>query len=71
MDPTYAPDEFENEELNIMKTSAVDTVNQWSLQFITGQKDIDTQWNDFVEACKAARSEDMAKKINEIYKRGK
>lgn len=71
LDPTYAPDEFENEELNIMKTSAVDTVNQWSLQFITGQKDIDTQWNDFVDACKAARSEDMAKKINEIYKRGK
>ncbi len=69
LDPTYTPDEFENEELNIMKTSAIDTVNQWSLQFATGQKDVAADWEAYVAACKAARSEDMAEMINEIYKR--
>ncbi len=71
LDPTYTPDEFENEDLNIMKTGAIDTVNQWSLQFITGQKDIATDWNAYVDACKAARCDEMAELINEIYKRDK
>lgn len=71
LDPTYAPDEFENEELNIMKTGVIDTVNQWSLQFATGQKDIETEWDAYVAACKAARCDEMAEMINEIYKRDK
>jgi len=68
IEPPVVPDEEQNEQLNLWATPLIDNVNSWTLQFIVGQKDIEKDWDAYVESCKALNVDQMVDLINEIYK---
>lgn len=69
LDPTIATTEDENEQINLWKTPLIDNVNAWTLQFITGQKNIEADWDAYVKSCEGLNSVKMVDLFNEIYKR--
>lgn len=69
--PAVPATEDENEQLNLWRTPLVDNVNSWTLQFVTGQRDIETQWDTYVESCKQLNSEQLTALTNEIHLRAK
>lgn len=71
LDPSYVADEEENEQLNLWKTPLIDNVNTWTLQFATGVKNVDADWDAYVASCEGLNSITMADYINEIYQRTK
>ena len=71
LDPSYVADEEENEQLNLWKTPLIDNVNTWTLQFATGVKNVDADWDAYVASCEGLNSITMADYINEIYRRTK
>ncbi len=71
LDPSYGADEEENEQLNLWKTPLIDNVNTWTLQFATGVKNVDADWDAYVASCEGLNSITMADYINEIYQRTK
>ena len=52
VNPKVASTEEEKEQLNLWATPLVDNINAWTLQFITGQKDINNDWDKYVDSCK-------------------
>ena len=68
---SYVADEEENEQLNLWKTPLIDNVNTWTLQFATGVKNVDDDWDAYVASCEGLNSITMADYINEIYQRTK
>lgn len=71
INPSYTVTEDENEQINLWKTPLMDNVNAWTLQFITGQKDIEADWAEYVVSCENKKCNELVDKINEIYKRTK
>ena len=71
LDPSYVADEEENEQLNLWKTPLIDNVNTWTLQFATGVKNVDADWDAYVASCEGLNSITMADYLNEIYQRTK
>lgn len=71
LDPSYVADEEENEQLNLWETPLIDNVNTWTLQFATGVKNVDADWDAYVASCEGLNSITMADYINEIYQRTK
>ena len=71
LDPSYVADEEENEQLNLWKTPLIDNVNTWTLQFATGVKNVDADWDAYVASCEGLNSITMVDYINEIYQRTK
>lgn len=71
INPSLAPTEDENEQINLWKTPLIDNVNAWTLQFATGQKDIEANWDEYVNSCKNLNCEKLVKLYNEIYQRTK
>ena len=71
LDPSYVADEEENVQLNLWKTPLIDNVNTWTLQFATGVKNVDADWDAYVASCEGLNSITMADYINEIYQRTK
>lgn len=69
--PGVAGDEDQTEQINLWKTPLIDNVNSWTLQFATGVKDVNADWDAYVESCKNLCSEDLASLYNEIYSSGK
>lgn len=71
INPPVPADEDENEQLNLYKAPLVDNINTWTLQFITGQKDIEKDWDAYVESCSNLNSQAYVDLYNEIYKASK
>ncbi len=69
VNPPIKSTEDENEQLNLWLTPLIDNVNAWTLQFVTGQKDINKEWDAYVASCKNLNSEKVVALINEINKR--
>lgn len=69
LDPAVAGTEEETEQMNMWKTPLIDNVNSWTLQFATGQKDIEKDWDAYVSSCKNLMCDEMVALQNEIYKR--
>lgn len=69
LSPSYVANEEENEQLNLWKTPLIDNVNTWTLQFATGVKNVDEDWDAYVASCEGLNSTMMADYINEIYQR--
>jgi putative aldouronate transport system substrate-binding protein len=69
VNPKIAATEDEKEQLNLWGTPLTDNINAWTLSFITGQKDINADWDKYVTSCKNLNSDLLVKKTNEIYKR--
>jgi putative aldouronate transport system substrate-binding protein len=68
LEPGVRTSEEQNEQLNLWKTPLIDNINAWTLSFVTGQKDIATQWEEYVASCQGLSCEDMVALYNEAYK---
>ncbi len=68
VDPKAKPTEDEREQLNLWGVPLIDNINAWTLKFITGQKDINADWNEYVSSCKNLNVESVVKMTNDIYK---
>lgn len=71
LDPTIRPTEDENEQINLWKTPLIDHVKSWTLQFATGNKDIDSDWDSYVDGCINLKYRELTNLYNEIYNRNK
>ncbi|MCQ2612661.1 MAG: hypothetical protein MJ183_03565 [Treponemataceae bacterium] len=69
LDPAVAPTEDENEQINLWGTPLKDNIASWTLQFITGQKDINKDWNAYVKSCENLNSKALTDLYNKIYNR--
>lgn len=71
LSPTVAFNEEETESMNLIKTPLVDYVNTTMLQFITGQKDINSGWDEYVKTCEQNNSTKYVEMCNTAYERNK
>ena len=66
--PPVLADELQKEDLNLIKVPLMDYVNTSALEFITGKKDLDADWDAYVTECmdnlKASKYVEM---VNEIF----
>ena len=69
VDPKAKPTEDEREQLNLWAVPLIDNINAWTLKFVTGQKDINNDWNEYVSSCKNLNVEKIVKLTNDIYSR--
>lgn len=67
VDPKAKPTEDQREQLNLWAVPLQDNINAWTLKFITGQKNIDTDWDEYISSCKNLNVEKIVKMTNEIY----
>ncbi|MCQ2534758.1 MAG: extracellular solute-binding protein [Clostridia bacterium] len=65
--PGLAPSEDQNEEINLIATPLIDNVNTWTLSFVTGQADIDAQWDEYVASCSGLNAEGLVDIYAEVY----
>lgn len=66
--PTIPANEMEKEELNLIKVPLMDYVNTSCLEFITGKRSLDTDWDTYVAECESKGSQKYVDLANEIYK---
>lgn len=69
--PPILADELEKEDLNLIKTPLMDYVNTAALEFITGELDLETEWDDYVAQCEEKGSTEYVEMANEIYQNTK
>ncbi len=67
VDPVAKPSEDEREQLKLWSTPLIDNINAWTLKFVTGQKDINKDWNEYVSSCKNLNVDKIVKLTNDIY----
>lgn len=71
IDPPFMANEEESEELNLISTPLIDCVKAWTQKFITGQADIETQWDAYVAECEALGATRFVTQVNEIFNKNK
>ena len=71
LEPGVKTTEDQNEQINLWKTPLIDNVNAWTLGFVTGQKDIATQWEEYIASCQGLNSDQLTELYNEAYQSGK
>ena len=71
VDPKAKPSEDEREQLNLWAVPLIDNINAYTLKFVTGQKDINKDWNEYLDSCKNLNIEKIVKMTNEIYSKQK
>ena len=69
LNPALASTPDENEQINLWKTPLVDNINTWTLNFVTGKKDIDGEWDNYLKSCDDANAQNLVNLYNEINKR--
>lgn len=67
LQPPVLSDEDQKEELNLIKVPLMDYVNTSAMEFISGKKDIDRDWDAYVAECESKGSSKYVDKINEIF----
>lgn len=67
LQPGLAPTEDQNEEINLISTPLVDNVNTWTLSFVTGQSDIEADWDAYVASCEELNSQGLVELYAEVY----
>ena len=65
--PPILADEMQKEEMNLIKTPLMDYVNTAALEFITGKRDLDKDWDAYVKDCEDKGSQKYVDEANEIY----
>ena len=63
------PTEDEREQLNLWAVPLIDNINAWTLKFVTGQKDVNKDWDEYLASCKNLNVDKIVAKTNEIYKK--
>ena len=66
--PGIAPTEDQNEQINLIATPLISNVNAWALKFVTGQADIDAQWDEYVKSCEELNYQGLVDIYAELYK---
>ena len=66
--PGVAPTADQNEEINLIATPLISNVNAWTLKFVTGQEDIDAQWDAYVQSCTELNVQGLVDIYGELYK---
>nr|WP_317362793.1 hypothetical protein [uncultured Blautia sp.] len=69
--PPVLTDEMEKEELNLIKVSLMDYVNTAALEFISGKRDLDADWDAYVKDCEGKGSQEYTDLTNEIFEKTK
>jgi len=71
VDPKAKPTEDQREQLNLWAGPLIDNINTWTLNFITGKKDINADWDAYVKSCKDLNLDSIVNLTNKIYKEQK
>jgi putative aldouronate transport system substrate-binding protein len=71
LEPAVITTEDENEMLTLWQTGIIDTINTWTLNFITGSKDIDADWDAYIAELDGANLGTYTDMYNEAYQRSK
>ncbi len=66
--PGIAPNDEQNEKITLISTPLIDEVNAWTLWFVTGQKDVEKDWDEYVKVCQEKRCQELVDLYNTIYK---
>ena len=69
--PPIMADEMEKEEMNLIQTPLIDYVNSSCLQFISGDLDVEADWDAYVSQCEAKGSTKFIDMANEIFENTK
>lgn len=65
--PPVLADELQKEELNLIQVPLMDYVNTSALEFITGKKSLDADWDTYVKECETKGSTNYVEKVNQIF----
>lgn len=66
--PPVLADELQKEDMNLIKVPLMDYVNTAALEFITGKRDIDADWDAYVTECMDnLRASEYVEMVNEIF----
>ena len=68
VDPKAKPSEDQREQLNLWAVPLIDNINAWTLKFVTGQKDINKDWDEYIASCKNLNVDKIVDLTNKIYK---
>ena len=71
LDPPVVTTEDENELLTLWQTGIIDTINTWSLRFVTGDADINADWDAYIAALEGANLSQYTEMYNAAYQRTK
>lgn len=66
--PGIAPTADQNEEINLIATPLISNVNAWTLKFVTGQANVDSQWDEYVKSCDGLNVQGLVDIYSELYK---
>lgn len=67
VDPKAKPTEDQREQLTLWAVPLVDNINAWTLKFVTGQKDINKDWDEYISSCKNLNVDKIVDLTNKIY----
>lgn len=67
LQPPVLADELQKEEMNLIKVNLMDYVNTSALEFISGKKDLDADWDTYVKECESKGSQKYVDQANEIF----
>lgn len=65
--PPILADELQKEDMNLIKVPLMDYVNTAALEFITGKRSLDTDWEAYVKECEDKGSAKYVEEANKIY----
>ena len=68
VDPKAKPTEDEREQLTLWAVPLIDNINTWTLNFITGKKDINRDWDEYAASCRNLNVDKIVDLTNKIYK---
>ena len=65
--PGVAPTEDQNEQINLIAAPLITNVNSWTLKFVTGQSDINAQWDEYVKSCEDLNCQGLVDIYAQLY----
>jgi putative aldouronate transport system substrate-binding protein len=71
IEPAVVTTEDENEMLTLWQTGIIDTINTWTLNFVTGKKDVTKDWDAYIAELEGANLSQFTEMYNEAYQRSK
>ena len=67
--PAIFPTPDQNEQINNIATPLISNVNAWTLKFVTGQADIEKQWDEYKKSCEGLNQKGLEDLYAELYKK--
>ncbi|MCR4669763.1 MAG: extracellular solute-binding protein [Saccharofermentans sp.] len=67
--PGIAPTSDQYEKINLIATPLISNVNTWVLKFVTGQADVEKQWDEYVASCEELNYKGLVDLYAQIYQK--